>query len=108
MVIICLSFCFSIESFTFCYRRFLNGPNFRPWFQRRRDVAEQEQQRLWRQARMNTDIQKFITKMSELEGVDSFNAIERHILGEIQVLYPTKIACHFPYMHLPKNYFSKF
>ncbi|XP_015883028.2 uncharacterized protein LOC107418857 [Ziziphus jujuba] len=67
------------------YRRFLNGPNFRPWFQRRRAVAEQEQQRLWRHARMNADIQNFITKMSELEGVDSFNAIERHILGEIQL-----------------------
>lgn len=55
---------------------------------------------------MNADIQNFITKMSELEGVDSFNAIERHILGEIQVLYHTMIACHFPSLYLPKNYFS--
>ena len=57
-----------------------------PWFQRRRAVAEQEQQRLWRQARMNTNIQNFISKMSELEIVDSFNAIERHLLGETQVI----------------------
>ncbi|KAL5544716.1 hypothetical protein UlMin_008500 [Ulmus minor] len=67
------------------YRRFLKGPNFIPWFQRRRAVAEQEQYRLWRQARMNADIQKFISKTSEVEIVDSFNAIERHILGELQL-----------------------
>lgn len=67
------------------YRRFLKGPNFMPWFQRRRAVAEQEQHRLWRQARMNADIQQFISKMSELEIVDSFNAIERHIIGELQL-----------------------
>ena len=35
---------------------------------------------------MNTDIQHFISKMSELEIVDSFNAIERHLLGEIKVI----------------------
>lgn len=67
------------------YRRFLKGPNFMPWFQRRRAVAEQEQHKLWKQARMNADIQQFISKMSELEIVDSFNAIERHFLGEIQL-----------------------
>lgn len=67
------------------YRRFLRGPNFMPWFQRRRAVAEQEQHKLWRQARMNTDIQQFISKRSELEIVDSFNAIERHFLEEIQL-----------------------
>ncbi|KAL6281552.1 hypothetical protein ACE6H2_018433 [Prunus campanulata] len=67
------------------YRRFLEGPNFTPWFQRRRAVAEQEQHKLWRQARMKTDIQQLISKMSELEIVDSFNAIERHILEEIQL-----------------------
>ncbi|XP_077230746.1 polarity axis stabilization protein isoform X2 [Tasmannia lanceolata] len=66
------------------YRRFLKGNNFLPWFQRRRTLAEQEQQRLWRQARVRTDIQQFISKMSELEIVDSFNAIQRHLLGEIQ------------------------
>lgn len=60
-----------------------------PWFQRRRAVAEQEQHRLWRQARMKTDIQLFISRMSELEIVDSFNAIERHLLGELQVIYLT-------------------
>ncbi|XP_057992791.1 uncharacterized protein LOC110641448 isoform X2 [Hevea brasiliensis] len=67
------------------YRRFLKGPNFMPWFQRRRAVAEQEQHRLWRQARLKTDIQLFLSKMSELEVVDSFNAIERHLNGEIEV-----------------------
>uniref|UniRef100_A0A1D1ZDB7 Protein FAM116A n=1 Tax=Anthurium amnicola TaxID=1678845 RepID=A0A1D1ZDB7_9ARAE len=67
------------------YRRFLRGHNFMPWFQRRRAIAEQEQQRLWRQARMSADIQKLISKMSELEIVDSFNAIEYHLLGEIQL-----------------------
>ncbi|KAF7851907.1 hypothetical protein BT93_L1622 [Corymbia citriodora subsp. variegata] len=66
------------------YRRFLRGPNFLPWFQRRRAVAEQEQQRLWRQARMKTDIQHFVSKMTEIEIVDSFNAIERHLHSEIQ------------------------
>lgn len=67
------------------YRRFVKGPNFMPWFQRRRAVAEQEKHKLWRQARMNTDIRLLISKMSELEIVDSFNAIERHLLGEIQL-----------------------
>ncbi|XP_058080119.1 uncharacterized protein LOC131228243 isoform X2 [Magnolia sinica] len=66
------------------YRRFLKGHNFMPWFQRRRAVTEQEQHRLWRQARMRTEIRQFISRMSELEIVDSFNAIERHLLGEIQ------------------------
>ncbi|XP_010910316.1 uncharacterized protein [Elaeis guineensis] len=68
------------------YRRFLEGHNFMPWFQRKRAAVEQEQQRLWRQARLNTDIHKLISKMSEVEIVDSFNAIERHLLGEIQLL----------------------
>ncbi|KAK7411252.1 hypothetical protein VNO78_02685 [Psophocarpus tetragonolobus] len=67
------------------YRRFLNGPNFMPWFKRRRAVAEQEQDRLWRQARMNTEIQHLISRMSELEIVDSFNCIERLLLREIQM-----------------------
>ncbi|KAK6795797.1 hypothetical protein RDI58_009252 [Solanum bulbocastanum] len=66
------------------YRRFLKGHNFLPWFQRKRAVAEQEQYRLWRQARMRADIQHFISRMSELEIVDTFNAIERHLLGELQ------------------------
>ncbi|KAK2968365.1 hypothetical protein RJ640_019503 [Escallonia rubra] len=68
------------------YKRFLIGHNFRPWFQRRRAVAEHEQIRLWRQARMNADIQPFISRMSELELVDSFNAIERHLQGELQAM----------------------
>lgn len=79
---------FDIEMLPFLPRRFLRGPNFMPWFQRRRAVAEQEQHKLWRQARMNTDIQQFISKRSELEIVDSFNAIERHFLEEIQVFLP--------------------
>ncbi|KAF3437331.1 hypothetical protein FNV43_RR20084 [Rhamnella rubrinervis] len=74
------------------YRRFVKGPNFTPWFQRRRAVAEQEQHRLWRQARIYTSIQQFITKMSELEVVDSFDAIERHILGEIQLQHSGKAS----------------
>lgn len=66
------------------YRRFMKGHNFKPWFQRKRAVAEQEQHRLWRQARMNADIQEFINKSSELEIVETFNAIERHLLAEMQ------------------------
>nr|KYP40126.1 Protein FAM116B family [Cajanus cajan] len=67
------------------YRQFLKGPNFMPWFQRKRAVAEQEQDRLWRQARMKTDIQQLISRLSELEIVDSFNVIERLLLREIQL-----------------------
>ncbi|XP_044477132.1 protein DENND6A-like isoform X2 [Mangifera indica] len=66
------------------YRKFLEGPNFMPWFQRRRAAAEQEQNRLWRQARMRTNVQLLISKMSELEIVDSFNAIERCLTEETQ------------------------
>ncbi|KAE9602253.1 hypothetical protein Lal_00049660 [Lupinus albus] len=67
------------------YRRFLNGPNFMPWFRWRRSVAEQEQDRLWKHARMKTDIQLLMSKMSELEIVDSFNVIERLLLREVQL-----------------------
>ncbi|KAM7267227.1 hypothetical protein ACFE04_009393 [Oxalis oulophora] len=67
------------------YKRFLKGPNFKPWFQRRCAVAEQEQHRLWRLARMKTNIHKLISKLSELEIVDSFNAIERRVLEEMQL-----------------------
>ena len=56
-----------------------------PWFQRRRAVAEQEQHRVWRQARVKSDIRVFISKMSEVEVIDSFNAVERQLLAEIQV-----------------------
>ncbi|KAL8488002.1 hypothetical protein ACS0TY_024326 [Phlomoides rotata] len=66
------------------YRRFLKGHNFLPWFRRKRAVAEQEQYKLWRQARIKTNIHQLIGKMSELETVDSFNAIERHLQGEMQ------------------------
>ena len=65
----------------------MKGHNFEPWFQRKRAVAEQEQHRLWRQARMKADIQQFIYKMSELEIIDSFNAIERHLLAEMQASF---------------------
>ncbi|GAB2267460.1 hypothetical protein Dimus_002443 [Dionaea muscipula] len=67
------------------YRRFLKGENFIPWFQRRCAVAVQEQNKLWRQARMKSDIKRFISKMPELEIVDLFHAVERHLLGEIQL-----------------------
>ncbi|KAJ8541140.1 hypothetical protein K7X08_001956 [Anisodus acutangulus] len=33
---------------------------------------------------MRADIQHLISRMSELETVDTFNAIERHLLGELQ------------------------
>lgn len=66
------------------YRRFLNGQNFMPWFQKRRAVAEQEQHKLWRQRRMNSDIQKLISTMTELETVDSFNAIEHYLFREVE------------------------
>ncbi|PWA35117.1 Arf3-interacting protein 1, N-terminal domain-containing protein [Artemisia annua] len=80
------------------YRRFMKGHNFKPWFQRRRAVAEQEQYRLWRQARMNANIREFIDKLSELEIVETFNAIERHLLAEMQqsenALDHSKATCH--------------
>lgn len=66
-------------------RRFLNGPNFKPWFQRKRAVAVQEQDRLWRQARIKADIHQLISKFSEVEIVDSFGVIERLLLKEIQM-----------------------
>lgn len=56
-----------------------------PWFQRRRAAAETEQKRLWRQARINVDIQKLISNMSELERLDLFNAVERYLLRELEV-----------------------
>lgn len=62
-----------------------------PWFQRRHAVAEQEQDRLWRHARMKTDIQHLISKMSELEVVDSFCVIERLLLRELLVNYPPRV-----------------
>lgn len=62
----------------------MKGHNFHPWFRRKRAVAEQEQYKLWRQARVKANIHQLIGKMSELEIVDSFNAIERHLQGEMQ------------------------
>jgi len=67
------------------YRRFLEGPNFMPWFQRRRAVAEQEQHRIWRQARSKADVETFLTSMTEVEVLDSFSAVERHLIIEMQV-----------------------
>ncbi|XP_024525633.1 protein DENND6A [Selaginella moellendorffii] len=67
------------------YRQFLEGPNFMPWFQRRRAVAEQEQHRLWRDACNKADVRVFLRKMTEVEVVDSFNAVERHLAEEIEV-----------------------
>jgi hypothetical protein len=66
------------------YRQFMEGKNFMPWFQRRRAAAETEQQRLWRQARINVDVQKLISNMSELERLDLFNAVERCLLRELE------------------------
>lgn len=57
-----------------------------PWFRQRRSAAEQDQQRLWRQARMNVDIEKLMAKMSELERIDSFNVIERYLQREVEVI----------------------
>ncbi|CAM6096126.1 unnamed protein product [Calypogeia fissa] len=68
------------------YRRFLKGPNFMPWFQRRRSVAEQEQHRIWRQARSKADVRGFLAKMSEVEIIDAFSAIERHLVNELQIV----------------------
>lgn len=67
------------------YRRFLQGPNFVPWFQRRRAVAEQEQRRLWKVARMRTDMRLVTCQMNELEAVDSFDAIEKYINEEVKL-----------------------
>ncbi|KAJ7550201.1 hypothetical protein O6H91_07G088200 [Diphasiastrum complanatum] len=68
------------------YRRFLKGPNFMPWFQRRRAVAEQEQHRIWRVARLKVDMRPFLSKMSEVEVIDMFHAVVRHLLAEMQML----------------------
>lgn len=77
-------------------RRFLKGHNFLPWFRRKRAVAEQEQYKLWRQARIKTNIHHLISKMTELETVDSFNAIERHLQGEMQASFLSpQIKEHF-------------
>ncbi|KAI4344051.1 hypothetical protein L6164_011325 [Bauhinia variegata] len=51
-------------------RQFLKGPNFKPWFQRRRAIA---------------DIQQLIAKISELEIVDFVGAIEKYLLKEVQL-----------------------
>ncbi|XP_024391056.1 uncharacterized protein [Physcomitrium patens] len=74
------------------YKRFLEGPNFMPWFQRRRAVAEQEQHRIWRQARCKADVESFLTSMSEVEIVDSFSAVERHFIIELQMLQRAGLA----------------
>ena len=66
-----------------------------PWFERRRAVAEQEQHRLWRQARINADVPRLISKMPELEVVDLFNAIERHLLREMEVFFPQQCLSLF-------------
>ena len=73
-------------SFTLSLARFfLKGRNFMPWFQRRRVMAEEEQQKLWKQARMKADIKKLILEMSELEVVECFNAVEHQLLKKMQV-----------------------
>ncbi|CAH8334568.1 unnamed protein product [Eruca vesicaria subsp. sativa] len=77
------SCCLILE--TIVFRRFLQGPNFVPWFQRRRAVAEQEQRRLWKVARMKTDMRQITSQMNEIEAVDSFDAIEKYINEEVKL-----------------------
>lgn len=89
------------------FRRFLRGHNFLPWFRRRRAVAEQQQVRLWMQARMKTSIHQFLSKMSELEIVDSFNAIERHLLGQLQVCAFWQSRLHL-FLNVPTIILSTF
>lgn len=36
---------------------------------------------------MNVDIEKLMSKMSELERIDSFNVIERYLLKEMEVIF---------------------
>lgn len=76
-----------------------------PWFQKRREAAEQDQRRLWRQARISTDIQKLISKMSELEIVDCFNAIETHLLAEIQVALFSQMCGSIFILRMVRTYF---
>lgn len=71
-----------------------------PWFQRRRAVAEQEQRRLWRLARMKTDMRQITSQMNELEAVDSFNAIEKHINEEVKVCLLYLLTLNFMFMLL--------
>eukprot|EP00271_Cylindrocystis_brebissonii_P004989 TRINITY_DN16946_c0_g1_i1.p1 TRINITY_DN16946_c0_g1~~TRINITY_DN16946_c0_g1_i1.p1 ORF type:complete len:1092 (+),score=172.53 TRINITY_DN16946_c0_g1_i1:268-3276(+) len=68
------------------YRRFLEGPNFMPWFQRRRAVAEAEQHRLWRKARCQADLQRFLPGMSEGALLEAFAVVEQHVVAELQVV----------------------
>lgn len=77
-----------------------------PWFQRRRAVAEREQDRLWRHSRMKTDMQQLVSKMSELEIVDSFNVIEKLLHRELQVVYITNCSCLL--VLFPHEYMSTF
>ncbi|XP_002993637.2 protein DENND6B [Selaginella moellendorffii] len=67
------------------YRRFLRGPNFMPWFRSRRANAEREQRRIWRQARARADVRTIVSKMPELELVETFNAILRHLVAELDL-----------------------
>ncbi|XP_038984913.1 protein DENND6B isoform X2 [Phoenix dactylifera] len=87
------------------YRRFLEGYNFMPWFQRKRAAVEKEQCRLWRQARINIDIHKLLSKMSEVEIVDSFNAIERHLIEEIQVIDILRSVCRVLNLKIKPGHF---
>ncbi|GJP33799.1 hypothetical protein CLOM_g18309 [Closterium sp. NIES-68] len=66
------------------YRRFLEGPNFMPWFQRRRAVAEAEQHRLWRAARLRADARKFVEGMGEGELMEAFSCLATQMADERQ------------------------
>ncbi|KAF9623177.1 hypothetical protein IFM89_037758 [Coptis chinensis] len=75
-----------------------------PWFQRRHTVAEQEQHRLWRQARLRTEIQQYLLKMSELEIVDYFN-LQRFSRMSALVVVCQKLKCDLQavFKVLPKD-----
>lgn len=72
-----------------------------PWFQRRRAVAEQEQHRIWRQARSKANVETFLTSMTEVEVLDSFSAVERHLIIELQVSYIT--STNITYLKIPNS-----
>ena len=67
------------------YRRFMEGPNFMPWFRRRRAVAEAEQHRLWREARLGADAGRWLDRMSEGDVMEAYVCVEKHLASEIKV-----------------------
>lgn len=47
---------------------------------------------------MRADIRHLISSMSELEIVDTFNAIERHLIGELQACAVLNLWCQFHFL----------